>query len=122
MFPVLVAQLHKKIVSGHAGIGDENIKLAHSLLGPRHQRLGFGRICEIARHDMDAFAKLTREPIEDLAPGSRNGNRGALAVEGAGDGAADRAGGPGHERGLSGKLEHAIPALPTRGNSAARSE
>ena len=71
LFPVFVAQLHQKIVSGHAGIGDENIKLTHRLLGARHERLGFGRIGEIARHDMDPSAELAREPIEDLAPGSR---------------------------------------------------
>ncbi len=40
-------------------------------------------------------------------------------VEGAGNGAADWAGGPGHQRSLSGKLEHAVPALPTSNNSAA---
>ena len=100
--------MHEKIVSGHAGIGDENIELAHRLLGPRHQRLGFDRIGEIARHDMDPLAKFARELIEDFPPRSRNGNRCALTVEGAGDGAADRAGGPGNQRGLSGKLEHAI--------------
>ena len=109
VFPVLVAQLHEKVISGHAGIGDENIELAHGLLGARHQRLGFDRIGEIARHDMDAFAEFGRELIEDFPPRSGNGEGCALAVEGAGDGAADGAGGPGNQRGLSGKLEHLAP-------------
>ena len=57
---------------------------------------------------MHAFAEITGKLIENLAPGSRNGHRGALGVKNAGDGAADSAGRASHQRSLSGELEHLI--------------
>ena len=62
----------------HAGIGDQNVELAHRLLGARHQSFRLDRIGEIAGQDMDALTELARELIEHFAPGAGNGDRRTL--------------------------------------------
>src|SRR5882762_4476750 len=63
LVPVLVAQLHEQIVAGDAGIGDENIDLAHGLFRRRHQRLDLGGVGEIAGQHVNPVAELAGERV-----------------------------------------------------------
>ena len=66
------------------------------------------RLGEIARQNVNAFAEIGCEPIEDFAPGAGNADGRALRVKRARDAAADGAGRPGDQRRLPGELEHGL--------------
>ena len=48
LVPGLVAQLHKQIVAVDAGVGDQDVELAHHFFGLRHQRLDLVLVGEVA--------------------------------------------------------------------------
>ena len=115
LIPVLIAQLNEKVVSRHAGIGDQHVELAHGLFRALYQRIGFGRVGEVTSQHVHALAEFGGQLVEILPAGSGNGDGGALGVKNARDGAADAAGGAGDQRGFSFEVEHL--ACPLRAHS-----
>src|SRR5262249_12441695 len=97
---------HQEIVAVDAGIGDENVELAHGLFRPRHQRLHRLLVGEVARQLMHAAAKLAGKQRQGLAPGAGDRDGRALLMQRACDRAADAAARAGDERALAGEVEH----------------
>ena len=106
---ILVAQLNKQVVPRDAGIGDQNVELPHRFFGSRNQRLDFLHVGQIAGQHMNPLFQLTRKGIQRLAPGARDGNRGALRMQCFCNRAADATRRSGDQRGPACQIEHVAP-------------
>jgi hypothetical protein len=106
---ILVAQLNKQVVPGDPCVGDQDIELSHRLFGGGNQRLDLFHTGEIAGQHMDPLFQFAGERIQRLAPGARNGNRGALCVQRFCNRAADAACRAGDQRGPACQIEHIAP-------------
>ena len=87
--PLFVLHAHEQIVVGDAGIVDEDVDLAESLLGFLAELGHCGAVAEIARQHEHAAAELGGESVELLLVGARDRDGRALCVQRLGDRPAD---------------------------------
>jgi hypothetical protein len=106
--PVLVLHAQQQPVAGHAGVGDQDGKIAAGGgLGARHQRIDGRAVGEVAHDARDPLAQRRGQSVQGRFARARQHDMCALGVQGAGDRPADAAAGPGHQGRLAGKIEHA---------------
>ena len=96
--PLFVLHAHEQIVVGNAGIVDQDVDLAESLLRFLAEFGHCGAVAEIARQHEHAAAELAGESVELILVGARNRDGRALCVQRLGDRPADAAGGAGDQR------------------------